>query len=226
MLCKSAIRTDSSCGEIDNQIGVLGCNRACRNFRRVIGIFGLPGVRDPIILAANGPNQTSDRALSRRGAWTVASINNRFAVSFATTPFRRDSFIVRIIEEDNFTRDSIARHRFQFVEVFNGNNFSANSFVRSSNASAERAEHDFLCRVFRHSRKLHQRCGFFAADPMRNHHFLQLHFAADRFQFARDIFNRFRRLHRSGQARADVVREMRDLPIRVIAAQRRLLQTF
>src|SRR4029077_9519931 len=101
-----------------------------------------------------------------------------------------------------------------------------NSIVRSCDASAERAEHDLLGRVFCLTGPLHQRCSFFAADPVWHRHLFELHFAADRFQFGRDVFNRLGGLGRPGQPRADVVREMRDLPIRVIAAQRGLLQAF
>ena len=61
---------------------------------------------------------------------------------------------------------------------------------------------------------------------MWHHHFLELHVAANRFQFTRDVPNGLRRLGRPGQARPDVVCEMRHLPISVIAAQRGLLKSF
>src|SRR5437868_3733348 len=69
--------------KIDNQVGVFARDRARRNFRRVIGVFSLPSVRQTIIRAANRSNQTRSRALSRRRAWSIASIKNCFAVSFA-----------------------------------------------------------------------------------------------------------------------------------------------
>ena len=61
---------------------------------------------------------------------------------------------------------------------------------------------------------------------MRHHHLLQLHFTAERFQFARDVLNRFSRLRRSAQARSDVVTQMRHLPICVITAQCLLLEAL
>src|SRR5882724_10098898 len=59
---------------------------------------------------------------------------------------------------------------------------------------------------------------------MRHHDFLELNFEPERFQFRRDIIDRLLRLSRTAQARPDVVREMRDLAIRVIARERGLLE--
>ena len=50
--------------------------------------------------------------------------------------------------------------------------------------------------------------------------------AADHLQFAPDVFDCFRCLRRTAQPRPYVVREVRDLPKGVIAAQGRLLQPF
>ena len=59
---------------------------------------------------------------------------------------------------------------------------------------------------------------------MRHGHLLELDFEAERFQFSGHIFDRLLRLRRAGQARPDVIRKMRDLPVSVIARQRGLLQ--
>ena len=57
---------------------------------------------------------------------------------------------------------------------------------------------------------------FFPAYPVRNHHFFRLHLEAERLHFIRHIFDRLFRLSGAAQARADVIGQMRDLPIGVI----------
>ena len=212
--------------KIDNQVRVFARDRTGWNLRRITRVFSLTSMRQTKISATDRSNQTRDRALSRRRARSLAPIFNRFTVRLAGVPLRGHLFIERIIEDDDFSRDFVPRHRFQFVEIFYGDHIGGNSFLWRRNTSAQRAEQNFLGRPFRHSRKLNQGRGFFAADPMRHRHFLQLNFAADRFQFARDVLDRFCGLGRAGQSRSDVVGQMRDLSIRVIAAQRRLLQAF
>ena len=83
--------------------------------------------------------------------------------------------------------------------------------------ASERTKHNLLGRVLRLPRKLNERRRFFTAHPMRDHHFFELHVAADGLQFARDVLDRFGRLRRSAQTRPDVVREMRNLLVCVIA---------
>ena len=71
-----------------------------------------------------------------------------------------------------------------------------------------------------------ERRRFLDTDPVRHHHAFELHFTTDRFQFARHVVNRFGGLRRAAQARSNVVRQMRNLSICIITAQRRLLQPF
>src|SRR5438132_1079678 len=61
--------------KIDNQVRVLGRNRAGRDFRRVIRVFCLPGVRDPIVRTTNGPNAalTLSRAALRSRSLSIRS---------------------------------------------------------------------------------------------------------------------------------------------------------
>src|SRR2546430_2521957 len=81
------------------------------------------------------------------------------------------------------------------------------------------ADQNFCVGPGGHPRPVPQRGGFFPADPARPHHLPQFHFAADLFQFPRDILTLFRGLRRSSKTWPDVVRKMPALPIRVVAAQ-------
>ena len=127
----------------------------------------------------------------------MTAINNRFAVSFEATTFRGHLFVERIIEKHDFARDFVSRQRFQFIKIFDDDYFGFNPLRRCRHASAKGAQNNLLRRVRRLSRKLNQRCCLFTAHPMGHHHFLELHVAAERFQFACDVLNCFCRLRRS-----------------------------
>src|SRR5207247_7819291 len=142
-----------------------------------------------LIRATDRPNQTRDSALSRRCARPVTSINNCFAISFAATTFSGHLFVEGIIEQHDLARDFVPRHRFQFVKISDGDQFGGNSIRRCRDACAERAQNNFLRRVLHLSRKLNERCCFFAAHPVRHHHSFELHFAAEDFHFTRNVLN-------------------------------------
>ena len=212
--------------KIGDQICIFRRDCTGWNFRCIICVVGLASMWKPIIGAADRTDQARNSTLSRRRAWTIAPINNCFAVCFSTTAFRGHLFVEGIIEKYDLARDFVARKRFQFVKISDRDHFGDDSVRRRRDACPERTKHNLLGRVLRLSRKLNERRCFFPAHPMRHHYFLELHFTADGLQFVRDVINRFGRLCRSAQARPDVVREMRNLLVCVIATQRRLLQSF
>src|SRR4030095_2517991 len=79
--------------KIGNQVCVFGRDCASWNFRCIICVIGLPSVWKPIIGAADGADQACDSTLSRCRAWTVASVNNCFAVCFSAATFRGHLFV-------------------------------------------------------------------------------------------------------------------------------------
>ena len=212
--------------KIDNHLRVLRSDCAPRDLRRIVRVSRLTSMRDSIIRAANRSNQTRARTEPRCRDRTSPTVKNSLFIRCAAAAFGGHLFIEGIIEQNNFARDFFARQRFQLIQISYGDHVLGNSIRRRRDASAKCAQNNLLRRVLRLTWPLNQLRVFFAADPVRHQYFLQLHFAADRFQFACDVLNRFSRLRRSAQPRPDVVRQMRDLPKRIIAVQRRLLQPF
>ena len=141
-------------------------------------------------------------------------------------PFPGHLFVEGIIEQHDFACDFVPRQRFQLVEISDSDHLGYDSICRRRDACSERTKHNLLRRVLRLTGKLNERRRFVTTHPMWNHYSLELHFTADGLQFAGDVLNRFGRLRRSAQSRADVIGEMRDLPISVVAVQSCLLQSF
>ena len=77
--------------KIDNHLGVLGRDRAGRDLRRVRLVIGLASVRQTVIRAANGTNQTGDCALSCRCARAVGAIDDRAHVQSRGKLYRSES---------------------------------------------------------------------------------------------------------------------------------------
>ena len=120
--------------KIDNQICVFRRDCAGWNLRGIICVIGLPSVWKPIIGAADGTDQARNSTLSGCRAWTIASINNCFAVCFSTTAFRGHLFVERIIEKYDLARDFVARKRFQFVKISDSDHFGNDSVRRRRDA--------------------------------------------------------------------------------------------
>ena len=137
---------------------------------------------------------------------------------------RSHLFVEVIIEQHDFALDPFPIQRLQFVKIPDHLQFRRESGLGRGDASAQRGENNFLRRLLGHSRVFDQSRRLFAAHPMRHGHLLEFNFEAERFQFSGHIFDRFLRLRRAAQARTDVVRKMRNLPVSVVARERSLLQ--
>ena len=134
--------------------------------------------------------------------------------------------IEAIIEKNNLAFDLVSPERLQFVEVSNDHHFGRQSCRRRGHTCAEGGQNNFLRRVLRHPREFDQGSSLFSTNPMRHSHFLEPNLQTERFQLSSDIFDRFFRLRRTGQPRADVIRKMGRLPPGVIALERGLLELF
>ena len=144
--------------------------------------------------------------MARSRDWTIAAINDCFAVRFAATTFRGHLLVERIIKQNDLARDFLARQRFQFIKISDHNYFCFNSIRGRRHAWPERTQDNLLRGIRCLSGKLNERCCFFTAHPVRHRHFFELHFAADDFQFAGDVLDGFGRLCRPGQTWPDIVR--------------------
>jgi len=128
-------------------------------------------------------------------------------------------------EEDDFPATLSRDIAFNSFEIFNGDDIRSNSSFALQRFAPSAQSTIFLCRVFRHPGNASARrfssprtqCGTSLSPVALRSRSLSIR--------PRHI-QPLRGLRRAGQARSDIVGEMRDLPIRVIAAQRRLLQTF
>ena len=108
---------------------------------------------------------------------------------FAATTFRGHLFVERIIEQHDFARDSFTRHRFQFIKIFDHKDLGFDPLLWCSHTVSQRAQDNLLSSVRCLSGKLNKRCCLFAAHPMRHHDFLELHVAADCFQFGGHVLD-------------------------------------
>ena len=70
----------------------------------------------------------------------------------------------------------------------------------------------------------HEGSGFFTPHPMRHRELFEFYFQAQPPHFLRDILDRPLGLWRTGQARADAVRQVGQLAIGIVARECRLLE--
>ena len=208
-----------------DQVGVFRRHRGGRNLGRVLRVIGLAGMRKPIFRAADRPDERGDGAETCRGAGPVGAILHRLSIGLAALALGGHQFIEVIIEKHNLARDLVAAQAPATHRNFERRPPPPSALSAGVATLAPSAVRTIFCVVFsRHPGIFDQRSRLFAANPMRHGHLLESNLEAERFQFSGDIFDRLFRLGRAGQARADVVREMRGLPPGVIALQRGLLE--
>src|SRR5436309_16008070 len=101
-------------------------------------------MRNTIVRPPDRTNQTGGCADRRRRDRTVTSINHRLIIGVTTVALRCHLLVERMLKQHNFPVYFLARQRFQLLKVADTDGIRIDSLRRSSDASAEAAEHYLL----------------------------------------------------------------------------------
>src|SRR3989442_10222838 len=109
------------------------------------------------------------------------------------------------------------------LEAVSDNHLGGQASCKSRDASTKRSQNDLLCRSRSLPGELHKLCSLRAAHPVWHHYLLELNIQPQTPQLGGDVVDGLLSLQGTAQSRTDVIAEMSQLPVRIVARKSSVL---
>ena len=173
-------------GEVDDEIGIFGRDRAGRNSCRKTE----SGVGKAVVGVADRSDQSCDGAKIGCGFGSRSAIADRLAIGRECEPGSAFLLVEELVEEHDFSGNFAATERLEFLERVDRDYIGRKAVSGGGGAAAKSGQNDLLRSSGNHAGILDERGGLRPADPMRHDNRLEANFEPQLSKFRSHVLGR------------------------------------